>query len=46
MITQLVDAVLMLQCIAKAVGKQIEFRIVPLKAEPTQAELKPQPAIS
>jgi len=35
-------AVLMLQCIAKAVGKQIEFRIVPLKAEPTQAELKPQ----
>ena len=40
------DAVLMLQCIAKAVGMQIEFRIVPLKAEPTQAELKPQPAIS
>ena len=36
------DAVLMLQYIAKAVGKQIEFRIVPLKAEPTQAELKPQ----
>ena len=36
------NAVLMLQCIAKAVGKQIEFRIVPLKAEPTQTELKPQ----
>ena len=33
------DAVLMLQYIAKAVGKQIEFRIVPLKAEPTQVEL-------
>ena len=36
------DAVLMLQCMAQAVGKQIEFRIVPLKAEPTQTELKPQ----
>lgn len=36
------DAVLMLQYIAKAVGKQIEFRIIPLKAEPTQTELKPQ----
>ena len=36
------DAVLALQCIAKAVGKQIEFRFVPLKAEPTQTELKPQ----
>ena len=40
------DAVLMLQYIAKAVGKQIEFRIVPLKAEPTQVELKPQSVIS
>ena len=38
------DAVLMLQRIAKATGKQIEFRIVPLKIESTQAELKTQPA--
>ena len=38
------DAVLMLQRIAKATGKQIEFRIVPLKVESTQAELKTQPA--
>ena len=36
------EAVLMLQRIAKAVGKQIEFRILPLKAEPAQTELKPQ----
>ena len=36
------EAVLMLQRIAKAVGKQIEFRILPLKAEPAQIELKPQ----
>ena len=40
------DAVLMLQYIAKAVGKQIEFRIVPLKAGPTQTELKSQPMVS
>ena len=39
------DAVLMLQRIAKVAGKQIEFRVVPLKVEPTQAELKPHPAI-
>ena len=39
------DAILMLQRIAQAVGKQIEFRIVPLKVETTQAKLK-QSAIS
>lgn len=38
------DAVLMLQRIAKATGKQIEFRIVPLKVESTQTELKTQSA--
>ena len=40
------NAVLMLQCIAKAAGKQIKLRIVPLNAEPTQVELKTQSAIS
>ena len=40
------DAVLMLQCIAKAVGKQVEFRTVPLKAEQTQTELKSHSAVS
>lgn len=40
------DAVLMLQYLAKAVGKQVEFRVVPLKSEPTQTELKPQSAVS
>ena len=38
------DAVLMLQRIANTTGKQVEFRIVPLKAESTRAELKTQPA--
>ena len=38
------DAVLMLQRIANTTGKQVEFRIVPLKAESIQAELKTQPA--
>ena len=38
------DAVLMLQRIAKVVGKQIEFRIMPLK--PESVELKPRSIIS
>ena len=38
------DAVLMLQRIANTTGKQVEFRIVPLKAESIQAGLKTQPA--
>lgn len=40
------DAVLMLQRIAKALDKQIEFRIVPLRVEPTIAKPQPHRAIS
>ena len=40
------DAFLMLCRIAKALGKQIEFRVVPLKAEANyQQELQPQPVM-
>ena len=34
------DAVLMLHRIAKALDKQVEFRIVPLKTEPTERQLR------
>jgi len=41
------DAFLMLRRIAKALGKQVEFRVVPLKSETSyQQELHTQPAIS
>ena len=40
------DAFLMLRRIAKAIGKQVEFRVVPLKAEANyQQELQPQPVM-
>ena len=40
------DAFLMLRRIAKALGKQVEFRVVPLKAEASyQQELQPQPVM-
>ena len=34
------DAVPMLHRIAKALDKQVEFRIVPLKTEPTEQQLR------
>ncbi|MCH8296292.1 helix-turn-helix transcriptional regulator [Candidatus Poribacteria bacterium] len=40
------DAILMLQRIAKALDKQIEFRIVPLRVAPTKAPPQPQPVMS
>ncbi len=41
------DAFLMLSRVAKALGKQVEFHVVPLKTETSyQQELQPQPAIS
>ncbi len=40
------DAFLMLQRIAKALDKQVEFRIVPLDVEPTKTPPLPQPTIS
>ena len=42
---QLGDAVLMLQRIAKALDKQVEFQVVPIKAK-TGTPLRPQPAFS
>jgi len=40
------DAFLMLRRIAKALGKQIEFCVVPLKAKASyQQELQPQPVM-
>ena len=41
---QLGDAVLMLQRIAKALDKQVEFQVVPIKAK-TGTPLLPQPAV-